>query len=177
MKLSDTLMLIGGIGIALSGIGLVLDRFYPPQLHFTKLPPEATRTVFSNPQRLIIPDLAVDLPIEPGDIIGETWSISPNTANHLQTSARPGGAGNIVIYGHDSRAVLGALKKARLGQDIVVHDATGTAHTYRIEKMSAVSPTDISLIQPTDKEILTVYTCTGLFNEQRLVIQAKPITG
>lgn len=174
MKTSNIFLALGSTGMVLAGIGLVLDHFYPPQLDFVQLPPEAKASAFSTPERIVSLDLGIDLPIEPGGVIDGAWSISPHTANYLQTSARPGSNGNIVVYGHDARSVLGPLKQAKPGQKITIQDTSQTQHVYKITDVYAIAPTDISPIEPTDQEMLTVYTCAGIFNEQRLIVRAKP---
>jgi len=167
----------GLVILSIASLGLIYDTLYPPQLSFAT--PPAPHTLSSDqqqgPTRITIPSLAIVQPIVPGIISNNIWSISDNTANHLATSAQPGQGGNIIIYGHDDNDLFGPLKLAKKGQIITLTDHNEKEHRYQIETLATTHPTDVSWIQPTNRELLTVYTCTGFANSRRFIIQAQPL--
>lgn len=126
------------------------------------------------PQQLTIPDIGIDLDILPTRIVDGVWEISDSSASHLETSSNPGQNGNIVIYGHNKQDLLGNLKRAKVGQTIYIVTADRGLHTYQIQEILTVDPTDIEVVQPTTTEILTIYTCTGFLDSKRLIIKALP---
>ncbi len=104
---------------------------------------------------------------------------------HYGTTAVPGQAGNIVMIGHSSgqlwapgdyKFVFTLLDKVGVNDRIFV-DYEGTRYIYRVTSTTVVQPTDISVIQPTQKPQLTLITCTPVgTNKQRLVVQASQVS-
>ncbi len=117
----------------------------------------------------------MDLRVDPGQIKDGVWQISDNNATFLDTSAVPGGGGNIVIYGHNKKAVFGNLPYLSLGQKISIKTKSEKIYTYVVYQKHFVSPERVEAVSPTNTEVLTVYTCWGLFDSQRAIITAKPI--
>lgn len=146
-------------------------------LSFAKPPPETiiTKNRAELPAKISIPDLKIDLPIEEGFIKDGVWQISEAKASHLNTSARPGEGGNIVIYGHNKRVIFGSLPFVRIGAKITITNKAGQTHSYEVTNKLYANPDQVNLLYPTDYEQLTIYTCAGLFDSQRFVIKAKPI--
>jgi LPXTG-site transpeptidase (sortase) family protein len=117
------------------------------------------------------------VPIIEGQINDEGEWLLPvgKKAAHLETSAQPGQDGNIVIYGHNKAGVLSELKQVAIGDRITVRDETGQIYHYRVVRREVVQPNETELVQPQEQEILTIYTCTGWWDRQRLIVQAVPI--
>lgn len=129
----------------------------------------------SLPTQITIPSVKIDEPIDVGTIKDGVWLISYDKPTFLDSSARPGTGGNIVIYGHNKKAIFGNLPYLSLGQKIVVKTADGKTHTYEAYWKDFVGKERIDLVSPENKEELTIYTCWGLFDSQRAVIKARPI--
>lgn len=127
------------------------------------------------PVQITIPSIEVDMPVERGEIKNGVWSISYDKPTFLGSSARPGGSGNTVIYGHNKKAIFGNLPYLSLGQKIYVKTVDGKIHIYEAYKKEFVAPDRVDLVSPTNTEELTIYTCWGLFDSQRVVIKAKPL--
>lgn len=127
------------------------------------------------PFQITIPSIAVNLPIDIGEIKDGVWKISYSNATFLDGSGRPGGAGNTVIYGHNKKAIFGNLPYLSLGQYIYVKTADGVMHKYEAYQKDFVGPDRVDLVSPTNKEELTIYTCWGLFDTHRVVVKAKPV--
>lgn len=128
-----------------------------------------------NPTQIIIPSIKIDLPIDEGSIKDGVWEISYQNATHLESSANPGSNGNIVIYGHNKRAIFGNLPYLKVGEKISIKTSEGKIHQYKVVDKLWVGPDRIDLVSPKDTEELTIYTCWGLFDSQRVVIKAIPI--
>ncbi len=146
-------------------------------LSFTKTPSQATQSGenYKLPEEILIPSIGIDLPVDVGEIKDGVWQISYNHPTFLNSSARPGSGGNIVIYGHNKKAIFGNLPFLSLGQKIYIKTTTNKVYVYEVYKKESVNPDRVDLVSPTDNEELTIYTCWGLFDTQRIIIKAKPV--
>jgi LPXTG-site transpeptidase (sortase) family protein len=117
----------------------------------------------------------VDVDIDDSVIHDGDWTISEKTASHLTESANPGEKGNIIIYGHNTRQILGNIR-ALTGKELIrVQTADGVEHHYKIISLQEVDDKQINFLKQTDEEILTLYTCSGFWDKQRFVVQAVPV--
>lgn len=91
-------------------------------------------------------------------------------------SSVPGKGGNIVIYAHNKKNLFGNLTTAEYGDVIYIRTSDGTIQQYQIRKKFIVSPDHIEVVEPTSYEVLTLFTCTGFADSQRLIIQAYPLS-
>ena len=173
LKTKPTLLIF--LGLLIFFIGAF--RYYQIRiLSFTKPVAVAqTAQVGELPAQITIPSIGIDLPVDLGEIKSGVWQISYNNPTFLNTSARPGTGGNIVIYGHNKKVIFGNLPYLSLGQKIFIKTADGKIHTYIAYQKDFVGSDRVDLVSPTNKEELTIYTCWGLFDSRRAVIKAKPI--
>ncbi len=116
----------------------------------------------------------LDAPITKAVYTGEKWTIPQSSAAYLQQSSRPGEGGNIIIYGHNTRAILGNIRAFKGGERITLTTDDGIEHVYVIESLSEVEPNNTELVQPTNSEVLTLYTCSGLLDRKRFIVRALP---
>lgn len=170
-------MFWGSLVLLISGTAfLYYQRTQPTILSFDVPPPVLIETNDAAvPIRITIPSLAIDIPVEPGYITNNVWSISDHYVNHLSTSARPGSDGNIIMYGHNSRSILGNLTTIQEGARIILTDDEQTDHTYTVISIYTVTPDIVDPVQQTDEEVLTLYTCTGFLNSKRFIVRAEPL--
>jgi LPXTG-site transpeptidase (sortase) family protein len=117
--------------------------------------------------------LGVDVKIQESRIENGVWQVFPDSASHLESSARIGEDGNIIIYGHNKNNILGPIRWAKEGTLIELFDQKGNKYLYEVFKTDTVSPDNLSYILPTKEEILTVYTCTGFLDSKRFIAVAK----
>lgn len=103
------------------------------------------------------------------------WTISQTKASHLASSANPEENGNIIIYGHNTREIMGNIRALKGNERIHVTTEDGEDHQYKITGLYEVDPQDTRYLQPTQEETLTLYTCSGLLDRKRFVVQAKPL--
>ncbi len=117
----------------------------------------------------------VDVDIEKEVYTDNHWTISPDKASYLAQSARPSTDGNMIIYGHNLRTVLGNIRALKGNETIVLTLSDGTTRSYKIVSMQQVDPANTKLLSPTNTETLTLYTCAGFLDSQRFVVVAKPL--
>jgi LPXTG-site transpeptidase (sortase) family protein len=125
-------------------------------------------------QAVKFPPLSLNIPVFDSIIVNGQWQVPGSALGHLNTSANPGQNGNIVIYGHNKPGLLSKLGNLKVSDQINIVTAMGTEATYIITSISVVSPSDIEIAQDTQVETLTIYTCTGPLDSQRLVVRAIP---
>lgn len=158
---------------------MIWQRYFNPfRLDFSS-PPKATPVskITLLPSRILIPDLNIDLPVVPTKITNGHWTTTPNGVSYLTTSARPGELGNSIFYGHNWPRLLGRLKEIQSGQLIIISTSHNRpSQIFRVAMVQTVSPSDTSLLAPTSNSQLTLYTCTGFSDFQRLVVIAYPQT-
>ena len=76
---------------------------------------------------------------------------------HVEHTALPGDAGNVVIAGHRD-SFFRPLRHVQRGDDIFVETPAGRFH-YRVTSLRVVNPHDLSVLEPTDDATLTLITC------------------
>jgi len=102
---------------------------------------------------LRIPKLHLEVPVLTG-----TDDLTLNRAVGLiESSARPGEAGNVAMAGHRDGFFRG-LKDVVTG-DIVELESPYKIDVYRIDQITIVRPDDVSVLQPTSVSTLTLVTC------------------
>ncbi len=165
------------IGLALVSVWVTHRYFYNRALRLSDSIVELYRKDPGNialPTRITIPGI-VSLPVVESTKVNGTWTVSAVTANHVHASASPGSRGNIIIYAHNLKKLFGNMKKLKRGQIINIVTSDGILHQYKVDKIQTVNPTQSELLAPTPTEVLTLYTCTGFFDAQRLVVRAEPV--
>lgn len=117
----------------------------------------------------------VDVPIKDGYVQNNDWTLFDKEAVYIVDSARPGYAGNIVIYGHNTREVMGNLRIMKGYEKIKLTLSDGSEKWYQVKLLKRVDPSAMTYLNPTPTETLTLYTCDGLGDSQRFIVQASPI--
>lgn len=118
----------------------------------------------------------VDVIVEPSVYSGGHWTISDTAGSYLHSSGKPGQGGNIIIYGHNKRQILGNIRALKGSEIITLGLSDGSSRDYKIKSLTEVSPSDTRLLYPTDEEVLTIYTCSGLLDSRRFVVRAVPVS-
>jgi LPXTG-site transpeptidase (sortase) family protein len=133
-----------------------------------------TQTRLPEPAKIYI-QWFVDTPIESMSLVNGVWGISNDKASYLIQSARPGESGNIILYGHNTRKILGNIRALQGGETVTLTTTNGIEHQYRVSQITEVSPTQVDLLQPTQSEVLTMYTCSGFLDSMRFIVRAIPL--
>lgn len=102
---------------------------------------------------LRIPSIELEAPVFDG-----TDKVSLNRGvGHVDGSERPGTPGNVAIAGHRDSYFRG-LKDVLVGEFMELETLAGIDQ-YRISEILIVDPLDMSVLDPTDVDVLTLITC------------------
>jgi sortase A len=97
---------------------------------------------------------------------------------HETGTALPGEAGNCVIAGHRNYTFgkfFNRLNEVEVGDMIYIESPTET-YSYRVSEIKVVEPTQVEILENTEKEQLTLYTCTPIYiATHRLVVIADRV--
>lgn len=163
-----------GITLMLTAAGW---RFYQERvLSFEATPVSAKEVENKNvPQRITIPKVNMALDIHTSSINNGVWEISNKGGSYLNVSAGLGQGGNTVIYGHNKASLFGPIRWLKKGDKIILQDMNWNSYEYIVEEVVVTTPDDVQYVEPKDKEMITIYTCTGLFDSKRHIIVAYPL--
>lgn len=125
------------------------------------------------PSQISIARLKIDLPVSPAKIKAGIWEISQNGASYLVGSGIPGKEGNVVIYGHNKKYLLGPILSLKKGDQVRIKNTKGDEYEYLVEEIKTVTPKQIEVLLPGNGASLTLYTCSGLFDSKRFVALAR----
>jgi len=166
---------MGGIGVLLVSLWLVHLINYRRALTPQELPTSTSSAYLVTTPLFIRSEGTISVALEPASISDGVWTVSENAANYLTQASMPGEGGNVVIYGHNKREILGNLTAVSLGDTIEVVMSDGGLHAYEVIEKMTVANDDVEWLMPTESEVLTVYTCTGWLETKRLIIRGVPI--
>lgn len=168
---------MGAASLVILMFGLFNERFIAPFI-------SPSRTVSSTPiiadpgsgavgnePRLIIPKINVDVPVvydEPSIAEDDVQRALERGVLHYATTPNPGQEGNGVIFGHSSNNLLNTgrykfafvlLSRLESG-DTFMLEYEGKRYVYRVFDKKVVPPTDLSVLEPTDRpSTMTLITC------------------
>lgn len=125
--------------------------------------------------RIVIPKISVDAEVKEG---GDISILDQGQAWRRPMTSKPDIGGNTVIVGHryfgQGKNTFYHLNKLSVGDEIIVF-WDKDEYKYVINSVFETVPENISIEQNTDDTILTLYTCSGLAAERRLIIKALPV--
>lgn len=128
------------------------------------------------PTRIVIASLGIDLSVDKGyyDAGSASWSLSGYHAQYAILSPMPNDtSGNTFIYGHNNPYVFGPLKRIESGAQAKVYTSNHHVFTYTFVKTNAVTPNNTSVLMYQGAPIMTIQTCSGVWNEQRQMYSFK----
>ena len=142
--------------------------------------PEQIDGIVQDKYRVVISSIGVDMAIVLGDdeknaLLNGAWHI-PGSG----TPDNPDGYKNIVLSGHRYLYTFGPntffnLDKVQVG-DIIQIFWQDQEYKYQVNNTKIVEPNEISILEDTGQEKLTLFTCHPVYTtDQRLVIEALPI--
>jgi LPXTG-site transpeptidase (sortase) family protein len=138
------------------------------------------RTPIPSGYRVQIPRLGIDLPIAEGDLARDVdQQRTPESyAFHLPGTSIPGLGSNTYLYAHARAGMFLALWNAKVGDVVWISTPDLRALKYVISEVHPrVAPDDVSWVQPTNGERLTLQTSTGPDSgDPRFVVVAVPAT-
>lgn len=126
------------------------------------------------PTQIIIPSVAIDIPVKESKIVNGYWEVFENSAGWGEGSAAPDEIGNQVIFAHARQGLFLPLQNVKSGQKVYIL-TDNKFYTYEVESIHEVNPSETEVIKPTPDSVLTLYTCSGLADSKRLIVKAKKI--
>ncbi len=127
------------------------------------------------PVALSIPEVGLNTPVVEGGIKSGQWILSNTASLYLPTSGRVGEGYNTIIYAHNTSNLFAKLKDVQIGESIYLKDKSGKSFEYQIFEKKDVNPYDLKSLYSVDKNIVTLFTCDGWFDSQRLLVRGKLI--
>lgn len=145
--------------------------------------------------RLIIPKIEKDIPLidtDPAKLMQADWKSLEQTFQddlqngvvHYPGTANPGETGNVFVTGHSSyypwdpgryKDVFARLNKLEPGDDILIYYDQQKYH-YVVRDKKEVKNDDVSVLDQTEENILTLMTCSPVgTNFRRLVVTAEEV--
>ena len=103
--------------------------------------------------RIEIPRLGIAAPVREGSE-DETLRVA---VGHIEGTARIGAPGNAGLAAHRN-TFFHPLRNVKIGDLVTVTTADGV-FSYRVKGTRVVEPTDVSVLEPTPAETLTLVTC------------------
>lgn len=117
-----------------------------------------------------IREIGLSLPVIPANKTGNNWDTTPDGVSYLVSTPMPGEKGNSVMYGHNWASILGNLHQVRVGNTIEVYYSNQDSKEFKVVSVNEVAPSDSSMLLETENSTLTIYTCSGIFDQKRLVV-------
>jgi len=173
--LAETFIVLGLLLMSINAVHFSLrDRVLSVHSDVIMAYQAANDTRLAEPVKIVIP-WRVDTTIEPGVIEKGKWTVHEETATYLASSARPGESGNIILYGHNTRDILGNIRALQSGEIITLTAGNGQKYQYQVEATQQVKADNLEWLGPTDAEVLTIYTCAGFLDQERFLVRAVPV--
>lgn len=133
------------------------------------------RVLSSIPIQLEFPSIEHSIEVTQTSVATGQWQIPAQTVGHVRESAYPRFPGNSIFYGHNSSKILGKLDQVEVNDRVRVQLMDGTFREYQIIEKVVVEPDQVEFLEPTDFEVITIYTCTGWLDSKRLIVRAEPV--
>jgi LPXTG-site transpeptidase (sortase) family protein len=167
--------------LVLVGAGLLFKISVDKYVNTVSLPNDKIEAINSNidtlsrPEKIYIPSLSKTLYISDGYALEDRWVISETGVSFLTTSAVPGIPGNTVIYGHNTKNILGGLPNIKNGDSIYIILKSGEFIKYEASETKEVNPNQVEILNSTADSRLTIYTCSGFLDQARFIVVAKEV--
>lgn len=173
-----------GVVAGLAGIAPVLWQEFNTQAAVAKAqnspittvaatpPTVSPQAISGHPAHINIPSVGIDLNVIDGTYNPKdgSWTLSDNKVQFGTMTPEPNNqTGNTFIYGHATNQVFGRLPRIKAGAEVAVTTSNGYRFIYRYRDNIIVSPTDTSILNPTQSPTLTLQTCTGFWSENRQI--------
>jgi sortase A len=118
--------------------------------------------------------LKIEAPVLEGT---NDWALNRGVG-HIADTPLPGAKGNSGLAGHRD-GFFRALKDIRAGETIEIETLHGVS-TYRVERTWIVDPEDVSVLDPTTTNSLTLVTCYPFYfvgdAPQRFIVRAVDVS-
>lgn len=160
-------------------ISLLLRIFFAVSSTITPVYVEATPVIVSIkseiPKRVIVNSVNIDLPVIESPFEDGSWIASEYFASYAQgTSPLNSEDGNTLIFAHARSKLFKPLLKAKVGDLISVY-SDSKIYYYKIVDREIVSPYNVEAIESPANYKITLLTCIGVNDENRLLLRGELI--
>jgi LPXTG-site transpeptidase (sortase) family protein len=141
------------------------------------------------PTRIEIPAIGLDSTIKALEVLNfgdaRGWETPKDVVGHIPTTAKPGEAGNVYLFGHLQSPVKGEgsvfrnLTRIpdilRKGQDVyaVLYNEEDTAYLYQVVQTGVIKASDF-VLEDTSGATVTLVSCVPAYvYDHRLLVTAK----
>ncbi|MEO5950353.1 MAG: sortase [Candidatus Saccharimonadales bacterium] len=170
-----TLFILAGILLGSGSIISYLDPMMSSTVAAVSTSTVSTKkstdeTSAQEPVHISVPNTGLSVNIQPGYYNEKdgSWTLSKTEAQFAVISNEPNTvSGNTYIYGHNTSEVFAKLQDVKTGDKAIVSTADGKQYTYVLVSTKEVSPTDVDQFSYKGKPILTLQTCSGLWDQYR----------
>jgi len=108
---------------------------------------------------------------------GTTTSALRRAAGHITSTGMPGVPGNVGVAAHRD-TFFRPLRNVRK-DDVITLTTAGAEYRYRVVSMRVVDPDDVSVLNASDGEVLSLVTCYPFFfigsAPERFIVRAERI--
>jgi len=178
-KILSNLFIVLGIFLFIFGGYLVWERNAPQRISFDSPPLEQKGSLVDakvlpegKPVRIKMPSIHKELAIIPSRIVDNRWESTKKGVSYLETSPIPGEVGNSILWGHNYPNLLKDLTKVEVGDEITIVFENGGEKIFIVHFTQEVGPNQSSILNPTEDNRITLYTCSGFLDSKRFVVTA-----
>lgn len=129
-----------------------------------------------NPHRIQIPAHKIDIEVQPGGIANGEWILTAKSAYFMPREFILDDNLNAIIYAHKRVGLFINLYQVNIGDQIIITDETGRAYTYQVVKTLVSDPKNLDNLKADGVNFITLITCDGVFDTERLVVKAALIS-
>lgn len=126
------------------------------------------------PLSLTIPSLDLEnVDIVEGGFENGHWLLADDALLWLPTSGQLEEGFNTIVYGHKKPGLFVNLYKLELADEIILTSKSGQVFHYQVTDKIQVKPDNLEALESDAANSLTLFTCDGAFDQNRLVIKAR----
>lgn len=170
-KLLAKVLIVTGITLFLLGVLTHTQTFYHYWISQREHP--VAQVSPHIPVSLSIPAIHLSVHVVQGGIVDGEWVLSDHDALYLPTSGSLGEGYNTILYAHNTWPLFGKLSTIKNGDLIEIKDTQGTIYTYKVFSFDNVNPKDLRSLYSSERNIVTLFTCSGWADTTRLLVKAS----
>lgn len=127
------------------------------------------------PKRIVVKSVNIDLPVIESPFKDGSWIADEHYASYAQgTPALNSSNGNTLIFAHARSKIFKPIIETKEGDIINIYSQT-KIYYYKIVDREIISPYNIEALKSHAKHIVTLLTCIGENDENRLMLQGELI--
>lgn len=137
-------------------------------------PPSQPQEITGQPIRIELPRIGLTREVIPGsyDTSTKQWTLTNDKTQYAtMTNLLSNTAGQTLIYGHNTAAVLEPVKDVVVGDTLTITAQNGHMFTYTYSHDQVVDPTNVSVLteKPSTPRVVLM-TCEGWLSETRRLL-------